>query len=113
MGVMVGPAVATQASAAIAVATTEEAASSAASDQLQKAAARTAQRLKAAEEKTARCEVSLAECRVSEAASEQERTTLRQRLKENESLIKGLTDQLDAVNAQLQAQARLCQELEE
>lgn len=81
-------------------------------DQLQVAAAQAAHRLQAAEARAERAERELAAAQAQETAAAAERKTLRRQLDENEALIKGLTDKLDLVNAQLERQHNHCKALE-
>lgn len=81
-------------------------------DQLQAAAAQAAQRLQTAEERAQRAEAELAAVKQREAAAVVERDALRRQLGENERLVKGLTEQLDAVNRQRDQTAKNCKALE-
>jgi len=88
-------------------------ASSNAGDQLQAAAAQAASRLQAAEERAARAERELLAAQAREAAMESEKNKLRNQLAENESLIKGLTEQLDTVNTRVAKESERCRVLED
>mmetsp|Transcript_47695 Transcript_47695/g.135604 ORF Transcript_47695/g.135604 Transcript_47695/m.135604 type:complete len:505 (-) Transcript_47695:44-1558(-) len=84
-----------------------------AGDQLQAAAMQAAQRLQAAEERAKRAEQELEMAKASEAAAAAERDALRRQLTENEQLVSGLTQQLDAVHSQHEERERRCQALEQ
>merc|ERR1712187_343565 len=65
-----------------------------------------------AEARAVQAERELAAAQAREASVLTERENLRRQLEENEGLIRGLTEQLDAVNARLEAQTNQCRELE-
>mmetsp|Transcript_50973 Transcript_50973/g.147966 ORF Transcript_50973/g.147966 Transcript_50973/m.147966 type:complete len:513 (-) Transcript_50973:127-1665(-) len=86
---------------------------SSAGDQLQVVAAQAAQRLRAAEERAKRAEDALAAVQARERAATEERAQLKRQLEDNEGLIKGLTEQLDALNSKFSKQAQRCKSLEQ
>eukprot|EP00927_Polykrikos_kofoidii_P067244 TRINITY_DN62759_c0_g1_i1.p1 TRINITY_DN62759_c0_g1~~TRINITY_DN62759_c0_g1_i1.p1 ORF type:complete len:624 (-),score=135.51 TRINITY_DN62759_c0_g1_i1:228-1922(-) len=71
-----------------------------------------AQRLQAAESRAERAERDLEKAQAMEATAVAERETLRSQLKDNEQLVRGLTQQLDVVNAQIEEQRQQCQAFE-
>jgi len=69
-------------------------------------------RLKAAEDRAARAEQLVNSAMQREALSAKERVSLREQLDEAEELVKGLTQQLDGLQLELQQERRRCKALE-
>lgn len=86
--------------------------SACAGDQMQGAATQVAQKLHGSEERAAAAEIELAKALEREAAAIAQREELKRQLDDNEGIIKGLTEQIDAANVELESKVKHCFALE-